>query len=83
MALEDEVQRSVVKLLQWNRQHTEGEVRAFVSELLTAAARERAAALQGWSPGRRECSAEGGAGGGRSGPGRGGEDLGGQAPRGE
>ena len=46
MALEDEVQRSVVKLLQRNRQHTEGEVRAFVSELLTAAARERAAALQ-------------------------------------
>jgi len=46
MALEDEVQRSVVKLLQRNRQHAEGEVRAFVSELLTAAARERAAALQ-------------------------------------
>ncbi len=46
MALEDEVQRSVEKLLQRTRKHNEGEVRAFVSELLTAAAKERATALQ-------------------------------------
>ena len=46
MALEDEVRRSVEKLLQRTRQHTEEEVHGFVSELLTAAAKERTTALQ-------------------------------------
>lgn len=44
MALEDEVQPAVEKLLERARQHTEGEVRAFVTELLTAAAKELATA---------------------------------------
>ncbi len=43
MALEDEVQRSAEQLLQRIRQQTEQEVRGFVSESLTAAAKERAA----------------------------------------
>ena len=46
MALEDKVQRSGEKLLQRIRQQTEQEVRGFVSQLLTAAAKERATALQ-------------------------------------
>ncbi len=46
MALEDEVQRSGEQLLQRIRQQTEQEVRGLVSELLTAAAEERAAAHQ-------------------------------------
>ena len=45
MALEDKVQRSGEQLLQRIRQHSEQEVRRFVSELLTAAAMERATAL--------------------------------------
>ena len=45
MALEDTVQRSGERLWQRIRQQTEQEVRRFVSELLTAAAKERAAAL--------------------------------------
>ena len=45
MVLEDSVQRSSEKLLQRIRDHAEPEVRGFVSELLTAAARERATAL--------------------------------------
>lgn len=47
MVLEDTVQRSGEKLLKRIRQQAEQEVRGFVSELLTAAARERAAAIEG------------------------------------
>ena len=45
MALEDKVQRSAEQLLQRIRQQNEREVRGFVSEALTAAAMERASAL--------------------------------------
>jgi hypothetical protein len=45
MALEDKVQRYGEQLLQRLRQQTEQEVRGFVSELLTAAAKERASVL--------------------------------------
>jgi hypothetical protein len=45
MTLEDKGQQSREQLLQRIRQHTEHEVRGFVSELLTAAAKERASAL--------------------------------------
>ena len=45
MVLEDAVQRSGEKLLRRIREQSEPEIRGFVGELLTAAARERAAAL--------------------------------------
>ena len=45
MILEDAVQRSGEKLLRRIREQSEPEVRGFIGELLTAAARERAAAL--------------------------------------
>ena len=45
MILEDAVQRSGEKLLRRIREQSEPEIRGFVGELLTAAARERAAAL--------------------------------------
>ncbi len=45
MVLEDAVQRSGEKLLQRIREQSEPEIRGFIGELLTAAARERAAAL--------------------------------------
>ena len=46
MVFEDAVQRSGEKLLRRIREQSEPEVRGFVGELLTAAARERAAALE-------------------------------------
>ena len=46
MILEDAVQRSGEKLLRRIREQSEPEIRGFVGELLTAAARERAAALE-------------------------------------
>ena len=46
MVLEDAVQRSGEKLLRRIREQSEPEIRGFVGELLTAAARERAAALE-------------------------------------
>ena len=45
MVLEDAVQRSGEKLLRRIREQSEPEIRGFVGELLTAAAKERAAAL--------------------------------------
>ena len=45
MVLEDAVQRSGEKLLRRIREQSEPQIRGFVGELLTAAARERAAAL--------------------------------------
>ena len=45
MVLEDAVQRSGEKLLRRIREQSEPEIRGFIGELLTAAARERAAAL--------------------------------------
>ena len=53
--LEDDMQRSVEELLERTRQHNEDEVRAFVSELLTATANERATALE---DGRRVAETE-------------------------
>ena len=46
MVLEDAVQRSGEKLLRRLREQSEPEIRGFIGELLTAAARERAAALE-------------------------------------
>ena len=46
MVLEDAVQRSGEKLLRRIREQSEPEIRGFIGELLTAAARERAAALE-------------------------------------
>ncbi len=46
MVLEDAVQRSGEKLLRRIREQSEPEVRGFIGELLTAAAKERAAALE-------------------------------------
>lgn len=45
MVLEDAVQRSGEKLLRRIREQSEPEIRGFIGELLTAAAKERAAAL--------------------------------------
>ena len=45
MVLEDAVQRSGEKLLRRLREQSEPQIRGFIGELLTAAARERAAAL--------------------------------------
>ena len=46
MVLEDAVQRSGEKLLRRIREQSEPEIRGFIGELLTAAARERATALE-------------------------------------
>ena len=46
MVLEDAVQRSGEKLLRRIREQSEPEIRGFIGDLLTAAARERAAAIE-------------------------------------
>lgn len=55
MVLEDAVQRSGEKLLRRIREQSEPEIRGFIGDLLTAAARERAAALDG---ARRDAEAD-------------------------